>query len=269
MTAPCHRIVVKVGTSTLTYENGALNLRAADRICKVLSDLMNAGRQVLFVTSGAIGVGAGRLGLAERPRETRDRQAAAAVGQCELMRLYEHLFGEYNRTVAQILLTRDVMENELTRRNVVNTLHTLLELRVLPIVNENDTVAVEELEGHNFGDNDMLSAIVAEVAGADLLILLTDTDGLYDADPQADPAARRIPEVAVIDEAVMALAGGSGSNRGTGGMRTKLLAAARATERGIPAAILHGARPEEIYDLLEGKPVGTVFRAGEKQGENT
>ena len=257
--AHARRVVVKVGTSTLTYDNGRLNIRGIEAICKVLSDLQNAGREVVLVSSGAIGVGVGKLGLKERPRETREKQAVAAVGQCELMFIYDKLFGEYNHTVAQVLLTRNVMENDHTKQNVVNTIHTLLELGIIPVVNENDTVATEELVGANYGDNDTLSAIVAELVEADLLVLLTDIDGLYDADPRTHVEARRIPVVDIIDDEVRALAGGAGSKRGTGGMVTKLNAAAIAMAAGIPAVIMHGARPERLYDLLEGRPVGTLF----------
>ncbi len=253
------RVVVKVGTSTLTYENGKLNIRAIESLCKVLCDLQNAGKEVVLVSSGAIGVGVGKLGLRVRPSSTREKQAVAAVGQCELMFIYDKLFGEYNGTVAQVLLTRDIMENAHTKQNVLNTFTTLLEMGIIPVVNENDTVAIDELVGANFGDNDTLSAIVASFLKADLLIMLTDIDGLYDADPRGNPEARLIPEVREIDDALFSLAGDSGSNRGTGGMVTKLHAAAVAQNAGIPTVIMQGARPERIYDLLDGKPVGTRF----------
>lgn len=177
------RIVVKVGTSTLTYDSGRLNIRRIDHLCKVLSDLQNSGREVILVSSGAIGVGVGKLGLKQRPKETRKKQAVAAVGQCELMFIYDKLFGEYNRTVAQILLTRDVVEHDHSKQNVVNTFEALMEIGIIPVVNENDTVAIDELDGQNFGDNDTLSAIVADIVEADLLVILTDIDGLYEEDP--------------------------------------------------------------------------------------
>ena len=175
------RVVVKVGTSTLTYENGKLNLRRMETLCKVLSDLQNAGREIILVSSGAIGVGVGKLGLPGRPTETRKKQALAAVGQCELMFMYDKLFGEYNRTVAQVLLTRRTVDNDHSKQNVINTFETLIEMDIIPVVNENDAVAIDELVGNNFGDNDNLSAIVADIVEADLLVILTDIDGLYTA----------------------------------------------------------------------------------------
>lgn len=253
------RVVVKVGTSTLTYENGRLNLRAVESLCKVLTDLQNSGKQIILVSSGAIGVGTGKLGLPARPSETSRKQAVAAVGQCELMFIYDKLFGEYNRSVAQVLLTRDILDNERTKQNVINTLKTLMDMDIIPVVNENDTVAIDELVGANFGDNDTLSAIVARVADADLLILLTDIDGLYDADPHQHPDARPIPLVTAIDDDLLALAGGAGSKRGTGGMRTKLNAMQVTMGMGIPAVIMEGAHPERLYDLFDGRSVGTLF----------
>ncbi len=254
------RIVVKVGTSTLTYGNGRLNLRRIEGLARVLSDIKNSGRELLLVTSAAIGVGTGQLGLRERPRDVGGKQAAAAVGQCELMYTYDKQFSEYGHITAQVLLTRDVVEDERRKQNVVNTFSRLLEFGVLPIVNENDTVATEELE---FGDNDTLSAIVATLADADALIMLTDIDGLYDADPRRHPEARRIPVVEAIDEELLALAEGAGSTLGTGGMITKLHAAQIATAAGIPTVIMNGDRPESLYDLLEGQPVGTIFTVKE------
>lgn len=253
------RVVVKVGTSTLTYENGRLNLRRVEALCRVLSDLKNSGKEIVLVTSGAIGVGAGHLGLKERPRDIGGKQAAAAVGQCELMYLYDKCFGEYGHITAQVLLTRDVVEDPGRKRNVVNTLTRLLEYDTVPIINENDTVAVDEIE---FGDNDTLSAMVAELIGADALVLLTDIDGLYDADPHVHTDAHRIPVVRVIDDSLRALAGGAGSKRGTGGMATKLNAAQIAMEAGIPAVIMNGAQPFRLYDLFDGRPRGTLFDPG-------
>ena len=255
------RIVVKVGTSTLTYENGKLNLHRIESLCKVLSDLQNSGKEIVLVSSGAIGVGVGKLGLPERPKETSRKQAVAAVGQCELMFIYDKLFGEYNHTVAQILLTRDVMINDHSKQNVINTFQELLAIGIIPVVNENDTVAIDELEGSNFGDNDTLSAIVADIAEADALVILTDIDGLYDSDPRKNPDAKRIPEVRYIDENIRKMTGGSGSNRGTGGMSTKISAAVVAMEAGIDCYVISGNDPAVLYDLLEGKDVGTRFRA--------
>ena len=251
------RIVVKVGTSTLAYPNGRLHLRRVEKLVKVLADLKNSGREILLVTSAAIGVGAGLLGLKERPRDTGSKQAAAAVGQCELMYTYDKLFSEYGHRTAQLLLTRDVVDDARRRQNVVNTLNRLMELGVLPIINENDTVAVEELE---FGDNDTLSAIVAVLAEAEGLVLLTDIDGLYTDDPRRNPDARRIPVVEEITPELLEAAKGAGSALGTGGMTTKLHAAAIATGQGIPTVVMQGADPEALYDLTEGKPVGTLFK---------
>ena len=257
------RIVVKVGTSTLTYENGKVNLKNMEKLCKVLSDLHNSGKQVILVTSGAIGVGVGKLKLTERPKETRYKQALAAVGQCELMFLYDKFFGEYNNSVAQILLTKDIVLNEHSKQNVVNTFQTLLEMGIIPIVNENDTVATDELIGANFGDNDNRSAIVADLVGADLLIILTDIDGLYETDPRKDKNAKKIKLVEHIDDHIREIAGGSGSNRGTGGMSTKITAAAAATSAGINTCVMKGDDPSIIYKLLDGEEIGTMFLAVE------
>ena len=249
-------IVVKVGSSTLTYQTGLINIRHLERLCRVLSDLRNAGNEILLVSSGAVAVGMGVLGLRERPREITMRQAAAAVGQCELMDLYSNAFGEYNHTVAQILLTRDVVENEHSKQNVVNTLHTLLSMGIIPVVNENDTVATHEI---TVGDNDTLSAIVAANVRADLLVLLSDIDGLFTADPRKDPNAKLITEVKELTPEILALAGGKGSNLGTGGMETKLRAAEIATGAGLTMVIANGADPKVLYDIVEGKQVGTRF----------
>lgn len=250
------RLVVKVGTSTLTHASGHLNLRRLDELTKVLSDLKNAGIEILLVSSGAVGVGVGELGLSERPRDLGRKQAAAAVGQCALMYMYDKEFAEYGHVTAQVLLTRDGVEDPVRRKNIINTLECLLEYKALPIINENDTVSTEEIE---FGDNDTLSAMVAELAHADGLILLTDIDGLYTADPHTDPNATRIDCVEVIDDALLALAGGAGSTRGTGGMITKLHAAQIATAAGIPTIVMNGSDPKRLYDVIEGKPCGTIF----------
>ena len=260
--ADAKRVVVKVGTSTLTYENGRLNIRRVETLARVLSDIKNSGREMVLVTSGAVGVGAGRLGLKERPRDLCGRQAAASVGQCELMYIYDKLFSEYGHVTAQVLLTRDVVEDDNRQKNVVNTISRLLEYGALPIVNENDAVSVEELEfgAHNtFGDNDTLSAIVAELSGAQALVMLTDLDGLYTADPRVDAGAQRIPQVDRIDDSLRRMASGAGSARGTGGMITKLNAAAIATAAGIPTVIMNGANPRLLYDLFDGVPTGTLF----------
>lgn len=250
------RIVIKVGTSTLAHKTGMLNIRRVEELIKVISDLKNSGKEIVFVTSGAIGVGVGKLGLSKRPTDMPTKQACAAIGQSELMYIYDKHFTEYNHNVAQVLLTRDIIESEKRKENVVNTLERLLELSVIPIVNENDTVSVDEIE---FGDNDTLSAIVGNLVGADLLIILSDIDGLYDADPHINKDAKLIHEVTEIDETIIGLAGGKGSALGTGGMQTKIHAAQYCLEAGFPMAILNGSKPKNLYDLLDGKPIGTVF----------
>lgn len=250
------RIVVKVGTSTLAHATGLMNIRRIEELCKVLSDVKNAGHEVILVSSGAIGMGVGKLSLKERPKDIPTKQAAAAVGQCELMYTYDRLFGKYNHTVAQVLLTGSDVEDEHRRNNFHNTMFRLLELGALPVINENDTVATDEIV---IGDNDTLGAIVAQTVQADLLILLSDIDGLYTADPHKDPEARLIPVVEALTDEVLALGGGHGSALGTGGMVTKLRAAGIATQAGIDMIIANGAQPEIIYRILDGEPVGTRF----------
>lgn len=258
------RIVVKVGTSTLTYENGKVNLRRIEQLCKTLCDLENQGREIILVSSGAIGVGMGKLGLSQKPQETKVKQALAAVGQCELMFMYDKLFGEYNHMVAQVLLTGDAVDSQHKKENVLNTFNTLLSMGIIPIVNENDTVAIDELEGKNFGDNDMLSAIVTKLVSADELIILTDIDGLYTADPRRDSDAKHIDRVDEITQEIENMAGGSGSNRGTGGMSTKLMAAKYVNKAGIDCYVICGDDPRRIYDVVEGKSVGTRFCANKR-----
>lgn len=255
------RVVVKVGTSTLTHSTGHLNIRHIETLCKVLSDLKNAGHEVILVSSGAIGMGVGKLSLKERPSDMPTKQAAAAVGQCELMYTYDRLFSEYNHTVAQILLTGEDMHHADRYENFRNTLHRLLELSALPIINENDTVSTAEI---SLGDNDSLGALVAIGAEAELLILLTDIDGLYTADPRKDPDAKLIPLVEEITPEILALAGGKGSALGTGGMSTKLYAAKSCQEKGIATVIANGGDPAILYDILEGKSAGTKI-LGEKK----
>ncbi len=256
------RIVIKVGTSTLAHTTGRLNIRRVEELCKVLSDLKNTGHEVILVSSGAIGMGVGKLNLKSRPKDIPTKQAAAAVGQCELMYTYDKLFSEYNHTVAQILLTGYDVRNEESHNHFCNTLSRLLELGVLPIINENDTVATEEIV---IGDNDSLAAIVAVSAKADLLVLLSDIDGLYSADPHTDPNARLIRKVHTIDDAVLSLAGDKGSELATGGMKTKLYAARTATEAGCDMIIANGADPKILYDIADNQEVGTRFVAGGKQ----
>ena len=254
------RIVVKVGTSTLAHAGGRLNIRRVELLCKVLSDLKNAGCEVVLVSSGAIGMGVGKLGLPGRPEDMPGKQAAAAVGQCELMYTYDKLFSEYNHTVAQILLTADDIQDTRRRGYVHDTLERLLSLGALPIVNENDAVAVDEIGIHTtIGENDSLSAIVAKLVGADTLVLLSDIDGLYTADPRKNPDATLIPVVEAITPEILALAGGTGSSLGSGGMATKLKAAQIATDAGIDMMITNGENPENLYALLEGRSIGTRF----------
>lgn len=253
--AQSQRIVVKVGTSSLTYQSGGVNLQFADRLAMVLSDLKNRGKEIILVSSGAIGIAMGKLRLAERPRDTKSKQAVSAVGQCELMFLYDKMFGDYNNTVAQVLLTREDIAIPKRKRNIQNTINTLLEMGIIPVINENDTVSYDEIE---IGDNDTLSAVVADMVDADLLILFSDIDGLYDDDPHRNKDAKLMPLVYDI-EAVRGVAGGAGTNRGTGGMVTKLEAASRATEAGIHMIIANSNNIDSIYDILEGKNVGTLF----------
>ncbi len=255
------KTVVKVGTSSLTYENGKINYRRIEALCKVLCDLHNSGEDILLVSSGAVGVGMGKMGLSRRPNDTKKKQALAALGQCELMFMYDKLFGEYNHNIAQILLTYDAVETESKRENICNTIDELLNMDIIPIINENDTVAVDELEGSNFGDNDMLSAIVSHIVNADRLVILTDIDGLYDSNPRDNPNAEKIDIVEYIDRNVMDMAAGTGSNRGTGGMLTKLQAADYATKRGIEVHVINGSKPGYLYDIFDGKIPGTVFKA--------
>ena len=250
------RIVVKVGTSTLAHPTGHMNIRRVEALCKALSDVKNAGHEVILVSSGAIGMGVGKLSLSQRPTDIPTKQAAAAVGQCELMYAYDRLFSEYNHTVAQLLVTGSDVEDDQRRGHFHNTLYRLLELGALPVINENDTVATDEL---GIGDNDTLSAIVAATVQADLLVLLSDIDGLYTADPRNDAEAKLIGVVENITPEIEALAGGNGTSLGTGGMVTKLRAARIAGNAGIDMVIANGARPELIYDILDGKPVGTRF----------
>lgn len=255
------KIVVKVGTSTLTYENGRINYRRIEKLCKVLADLQNQGNKIMLVSSGALGIGVGKMGLKERPKETKEKQALAAIGQCELMFMYDKLFGEYNRTVAQVLLTKYAVETEQKRQNVINALNSLLEMDIIPVINENDTVAIDEIEGLNIGDNDMLSAIVARLIQADKLIILTDIDGLYDSNPKNNPNAKKLDVVENIDERILSMAKGSGSNRGTGGMITKLTAASYVNESGIDCYVVNGENPAILYDVTENKNRGTLFKA--------
>ena len=263
------RYVFKVGTSTLIRESGLPDLRTLDRLARVLSDMRSAGNEIVLVSSGAIGVGTKKLGMASRPTELRYKQAAAAVGQCELMHLYDKSFSEYGQTVAQILLTDEDVENELGRENLARTFDSLLELGVIPVVNENDSVSSAEIEtGHlkTLGDNDSLSAVVAGFCGADRLVIMTDIDGLYDGDPK-DPASRLITRVENVTSELYSYVGGEASKWGTGGMASKIKAAEYATARGIDTYVISGANMDAIYDIADGKSVGTLFAAGGKKDD--
>lgn len=251
------RIVVKIGTSTLTHPTtGHLNIRRVEEICKVISDIKNAGNELIIVSSGAIGMGVGKLGLRSRPDDIPTKQAAAAVGQCELMYTYDKLFSEYSHTVGQLLITGEDVESETRHKNFSNTLNRLLELGAIPIINENDTVATNEIV---IGDNDTLAAIVAESIQADKLILLSDIDGLYTADPHTDPNAKLIQRASKVDENLFALAGGSSRSCGTGGMVTKLQAAKICLACGCEMVIANGNNPANLYAIVDGESIGTTF----------
>ncbi|HIT70005.1 MAG TPA: glutamate 5-kinase [Candidatus Aphodomonas merdavium] len=254
-------IVFKVGTSTLMHPTKKTNIHVVDCLAQVLSDLANAGKRVVLVTSGAIGFGVEKLGLPQRPRDTAGKQAAATVGQCALMYLYDKMFAQYGRSVGQLLMTKDDVEHANRRQNLVNAFQRLFDFGVIPIVNENDAVAVEEIV---YGDNDSLSAVVATLVEADALVILTETDGLYDKNPTNFPDAKRIPVVERVTDEIRALAGGSGSSVGTGGMITKVHAAEMAAQSGIPTYIINGSNPKMIYSLMEGADIGTHFLAGKE-----
>lgn len=253
------RVVIKIGTSTLAYPTGHLNIRRTEQLCKVISDIKNAGNQVILVSSGAIGMGVGKLGLLKRPDDIPTKQAAAAVGQCELMYTYDRLFSKYHHNVGQLLITGDDVEDDLRHTNFTNTMNRLLDLGAIPIINENDTVATSEIV---IGDNDTLAAIVAQSVSADRLILLSDIDGLYTADPHNDPEAKLIHTVNIIDEELLSLAGSSAGIQGTGGMITKLQAAKICLSCGCEMIIANGNRPDNLYDIMDGKEIGTKFTGG-------
>ncbi|MFP4697602.1 MAG: glutamate 5-kinase [Eubacteriales bacterium] len=258
------RIVVKIGSSTLTHqETGHLNLTKLDKIVRLLSDLKNQGKDIILVSSGAIAVGTNSVGLKEKPFQISQKQACAAVGQAVLMMIYQKLFSEYNHTTGQVLLTKDIMECETRRNNAINTLNELLKMNVIPIVNENDTVATEEIE---FGDNDTLSAIVASLVKADLLILMSDIDGLFNDDPRHNMEAEFIDIVKHIDDETFDMAKGAGTNVGTGGMITKILAAKIATSAGADMVIVNGDNVDNITQVLNGEKVGTLFMANKSKG---
>ena len=253
-----NRIVVKVGTSTLTNDIGQNNIREFEKLAEVLSDVQNRGYEIILVTSGAIAIGANKLGLKEKPRDMRMKQACAAVGQSRMMTLYNHFFSEFDKTAAQILLNAEDIQEEEKKDNLINTFNTLLEMGVIPIVNENDSVSYTEIESKErlFGDNDMLSAVVAVLCQASKLVIFSDIDGFFDHDPRLYPNAKLISRIDTIDESVAKLAGGAGSRRGTGGMQTKVQAATLATRQGIDTIVANGKHPEKLYDIIEKKPVG-------------
>ncbi|MCR5093559.1 MAG: glutamate 5-kinase [Lachnospiraceae bacterium] len=255
------RIVVKVGTSSITNEKGEANLRQLDLLCRAISGVQNLGYDVILVSSGAIAVGANKMRLAEKPKDVRMKQAAAAVGQCELIHLYDRFFAEYGKISGQILVTGDDIKSESSRQNLTNTFDALLENGIIPIVNENDSVSHTEIQSEKmlFSDNDMLSAIVAVFCNAATLVVLTDINGLYDANPQTDPGARLISRVERIDDGIRAIASGTATNRGTGGMISKLDAAEYAMDHGVDMFITNGKNPEKLYDIVDHKIVGTLF----------
>lgn len=254
------RIVIKLGTSTLAHSTGKLNIRRMTNLVRVISDLHNSGKEIIMVSSGAVGLGTGKLGLSKKPKDTKLKQAVAAVGQCELMHVYDDMFEKYSVTVAQILLTKTIINNPNHCQNFKNTIETLVGMGVIPIVNENDSISIDELE-LEIGENDSLSALVAGLSGADLLLILSDIDGLYSDDPHINPDAEPISTVEEITPEIEKIAGGAGSGLGTGGMSTKINAAKIACNSGIDMIIMNGKDPELLYDLFEDKEIGTIFKA--------
>lgn len=261
-----NRIVIKVGTSTLTNEIGKNDLRSFDRLACVLSDIQNMGYEIILVSSGAIAAGTNKLDMKKRPTSLQMKQAAAAVGQCSIMFLYDKFFSDYDKTIAQILLNAEDIEHEEKKENLTNTFEALLGMGIIPVVNENDSVSYTEIQSEDrlFGDNDMLSAIVAVLCKASKLVILSDIDGFYDSDPRLHPSAKLIETISHINDAVKSLAGGAGSRRGTGGMKTKLQAAELATAQGISTIVTNGKKPDGLYNILQGKSVGTLFMGESK-----
>ena len=263
------RVVIKIGSSSLTHpQTGRLNLRKLEVLVRELGDLRNQGKDVVLVSSGAIAVGAAALGFKEKPQEPRQKQACAAVGQARLMMIYQKLFGEYNQMAGQILMTKNTMVNNANRKNAENTFNELLSMGVIPIVNENDSISTYELQSlEKFGDNDTLSAVVAALIGADLLILMSDIDGLFTDDPNTNPEAEFIDTVELLDDKLLNMGKGStGSKVGTGGMATKLTAARIATAAGTDMVIANGGDFHNIHRIVEGDKCGTLF-VGQKQEE--
>lgn len=254
------RVVIKVGTSSITYKSGKINLRKMEELTRVLSDLQNSGKEMVLVSSGAVGAGMGKIGISGKPKELPMKQAAAAVGQAVLMRLYEKFFNDYNHNIAQILLTRDVFSNKIKSKNAINTFDALFKMGIIPIVNENDTVSTSELEGDRIGDNDTLSAMVSGLTEADVLIILSDVEGLCDSNPAKNPEAKLITYIDKLNEEIFNLAEDSDNEFGTGGMITKLNAAKFAAQKSIPTVLASSQNVENIYKILEGKEIGTYIR---------
>lgn len=252
------KIVLKIGSSSLTHSNGKLNLMRIDKLVRVITDLHNSGKEILLVSSGAIATGAGKMGIDKKPTDKIQKQALAAIGQAELIKIYDKFFEEYNKTVAQVLLTKDGIENAVRRRNARNTLNELLKMGIIPVINENDTVITDEIE---FGDNDILSSMVSSLIGADLLIILSDIDGFFTDDPQNNTDAKLISKVTKEDENLEKFIFNHSSSFGTGGMASKLAAAKHCLEHNIDMVITNGSNPAIIYDVLEGAEVGTYFMA--------
>ena len=256
------RIVVKIGSSSLVHpETGDLNLVKIEKLVRILTDMCNEGKEVILVSSGAIAVGVKALGLKNRPKHRAGEQACAAVGQARLMMVYQKLFAEYLRTAAQILMTKFTMINVESRHNARNTFDELLKMGVIPVVNENDTVATDEIDNGSFGENDTLSAIIAALTHADLLILLSDQDGLYTDDPRSNPEAKFIDTVDIIDEKILAMGKGAGTSVGKGGMSTKIAAARIATDSGADMIIANAKDLSVLTEIMEGKRAGTLFKA--------
>ena len=253
------RLVIKLGTSTLTHKTGLINIQQFEKLVKIIADIKNSGIEVVIVSSGAIGLGVGKLKLETKPTDMPTKMAVASIGQCELMSLYDEFFGEYNHIVAQILLTKDIVDDEIKKRNLINNFNKLFDFSVIPIINENDSISTSEIEEYRFGDNDTLSALVAKLCKADTLIILSDIDGLFDKDPNKYNDAKIIPIVTQITEEIKNLCGDTSSNQGTGGMITKISAAEICLENNISMAIINGSRPENLYEIIAGKNIGTWF----------
>ncbi|NTW72433.1 MAG: glutamate 5-kinase [Eubacteriaceae bacterium] len=254
------RIVIKIGTSSITYESGNINLRKMELLARVITDLQNSGKEIILVSSGAIGAGMDRMGFSTKPQKIEEKQATAAVGQAILMQLYQKFFGEYNQSIAQILLTGDVFTTRIKKDNAVNTFNTLMKYGVVPIVNENDPISTDEIEGERFGDNDTLSAMVSVLVNAELLVILTDVDGLYDCNPCTNENARLITYVEKVTDDLINIADDTNSKVGTGGMHTKLTASKITSRKGIHTILAGSKNLEDLYEILDGKEIGTFIK---------